>query len=230
MDAAKLLYGIALDSLVRQAVKKLPGRDPLRDEVKVLDSTPAKAKLLFDKGLISDTDMRSALQTFAETVDVYVEAARREADINLQHTSFGAAAVTYLLGLLRKRISIGSDATSIPDQVGREVLYTVAGGSGVERSAVVGFAGAQVHADNAAPNADLPPSFTVESPTQTEFPQTMYRWVHGLYRTPEVDDENHLALDGTEHDAPKPVGEFFPGDHPNCSCGFVPFSKLPAPA
>jgi hypothetical protein len=231
----------AYSEVGRRVSRAMPARSPLRTRIRdVPDSAKwaaltdaERAQVNLDIGQVTTgqfDDLRSQVQTDLRAGLAHADATLEQAGVPVERDATTVEAAGHLLeaamvGLLIHRLRSGSDSDAIPDSIPIETMLA-AGGARIDGAKVARDArGIPLSADGTAEvlgtgAATGPHSMrSVRASTNTAL---SWRWVHGLYRTPQDPYEPHLALNNHISAAPEPIGGQYPGDHPWCSCGFVP--------
>lgn len=222
-----MAYPHAYEAMVRRAVRSLPGRDPLRKELRGLDDTTAQAGVLLRAGRLDLTDTDEAdLRT--EDLATLVTATLAI----LADAAFSARTVHYDAGLptiAPDRLEVIADkfAQSVADLI----RYRVQHDSTVQ-TVPVGLS-QTVLRDVAA----VPPEHGY-NPAGSGFSEIgaaavrergggiYYEWVHGFFGEPQNPDPEHLYLSGSIYANPAVLDGRYVGDHPGCTCFNLPKTAL----
>lgn len=235
----------AYSEVGRAVSRALPARSPLRDRIRDIpdaekwlalqDDGQAMANVNLDTitaGLFDGlrAQVQSELRGAIERTKDMLEAQQVRSQLSeLGAEAGGALLVAALTGLLISRLRSGSDSDSVPDRTVVDTMLA-AGGARVDGDQVVrDSVGTPLSRDG---TADAPGTGLATGPGTTRSlraagVQLRWRWEHGLYRIPKDPHEPHLLLDQTVVASPGPIEGRYPGDHPWCSCGFVPVVVKP---
>ena len=227
----------AYSEVGRRVSRAMPARSALRTKIRdVPDAEKWAALSDADRALVNldiqqvvagqFDELRTQAQAEMRTVLVAADARLGDAGYDVQRDPMavehaGALLVAGMTALLASRLISGSDSDAVPDAIPIETMLA-AGGARVDAGRVSRDSrGVPLAADG---TADALGTGAANGPSSMRALRghVQWRWVHGLYRTPQEPYEPHMALHDHISAAPVPIHGQYPGDHPWCSCGFVP--------
>lgn len=217
-----MAYPHAYEAMVRRAVRRLPGRDPLRDQVRGEDTVYGQARVMLHAGHLN-VDQEPNPDLVATDFAVLLTAVTsilRDAAKSAQQAhidgGFPALAppaldqiaqefVQAVADLIARRVQIGSDVETVPVGLIQQVLRDVADVPAEHgyRPAASGFS--EIGALAASSSHPV-----------------YYEWVHGYFGEPRQPDPEHEYLSGSIYATPGVLGGRYVGDHPGCTCFNLP--------
>lgn len=202
MALALVTFDDAISDIARQATRSIPGRDPLRAELRDLPDHAKYARLV-EEGKVVEIDFEElvAISRFQNGVSKELESYARyfrpaDSDAGAAAEIAAAAAAIFLALLLKSRSETGSASTYVPDGMATQAMSDTL----------------------AVDNMTSPGSYTAG--TILGGP-VKYKWVHGYYGKPKDPFEIHVARNGNVYDTYDPQLDYPAGGHGGCTCALI---------